>query len=67
MLMKAPTEHDKNEWINAFRFHQFQVLEARTAFFEKKLERSGVKVPRGSVLMTQGFGAPLMSVPMPRS
>lgn len=51
MLMKAPSEHDKNEWIHAFRMHQFDVLEARTAFFEKKLERSGIKVPRGSILM----------------
>lgn len=61
MLMKAPTEHDKNEWINAFRFHQYQVLEARTAFFEKKLERAGVKVPRGSILLTHGFNAPLQA------
>ena len=52
MLLAAPTHHDMKEWINAFRNHQITVMEARTAFFEKKLERSGVRVPRGSILVT---------------
>lgn len=37
-------------------------MKARTVFFEKKLERSGVKVPRASILMTQGLNAPLLAV-----
>ena len=48
--------------MHAFRMHQIDTLEARTAFFEKKLERIGVKVPRASVLITEGFNAPLQAV-----
>ena len=62
MLMQAPTEHDKKEWINAFRMHQIDTMEARTNFFEKKLERIGYKVPRGSILATQGLNAPLIAI-----
>ena len=47
------------EWISAFRMHQIDTFEARSKVFEKKLERSGVRVPRASILMTQGFNAPL--------
>lgn len=36
-------------------------------FFEKKLERCGVRVPRGSILLTNGFNAPLANVPSLRS
>ena len=34
-------------------------MEARCKFFENKLERSGVKVPRGSVLLKKGYNAPI--------
>lgn len=50
------------EWINAFRLHAIDVMDARSKFFEKKLERSGVKVPRGSVLLTTGMNAPLLAM-----
>jgi len=59
MLLSAPTPHDKKEWISAMRVHQIDVIQSRTKFFEKKLERSGVRVPRASILLTQGFNAPL--------
>lgn len=59
MLVSAPTAHDMREWINAFRMHQIDVMEKRSIFFEKKLERTGVRVPRASILMTTGLDAPL--------
>lgn len=62
MLMSAPTFHDMKEWINAFRLHAIDVMDARSKFFEKKLERSGVKVPRASVLLTTGMNAPLIAM-----
>ena len=62
MLISAPTEHDMREWIHAFRMHQIDTMEARSRFFEKKLERSGVRVPRASILMTQGLNAPLLGI-----
>ena len=62
MLVSAPTAHDMREWITAFRNHQIEVMKARAALFEKKLERSGVKVPRASILMTSGPNAPLQAV-----
>ena len=65
MLMSAPTQHDMKEWINAFRRHQIDTMEARSRFFEKKLERSGVRVPRASILMTQGLNAPLLAANKP--
>lgn len=34
-------------------------MDARSKYFEKKLERTGVKVPRGSVLLKKGFNAPI--------
>lgn len=34
-------------------------MEARSKYFERKLERTGVKVPRGSVLLKKGFNAPI--------
>jgi len=46
------------EWINAFRCHQIDTLEARSKFLEKKLEKVGVRVPRASVLITEGMDAP---------
>ena len=68
MLMSAPTPHDMKEWINALRLHQIDVIESRAKFFEKKLERAGVRVPRASILITQGFNAPLQAIgKMPRS
>ena len=59
MLVSAPTEHDRREWIKALREHQIDTLQARAKFFERKLERSGVRVPRASILITKGFDAPL--------
>ena len=53
MLLAAPTERDMGEWINAFRLHQIDTLEARSKFLEKKLEKVGVKVPRATVLIEQ--------------
>ena len=41
------------EWINAFRLHQIDTLEARSKFLEKKLEKVGVTVPRATVLIQQ--------------
>ena len=67
MLMSAPTFHDMKEWITAFRNHAIDVMEARSKFFEKKLERSGVRVPRASVLLTSGMNAPLQQVKQLRS
>ena len=52
MLVAAPTDHDKKEWINALRMHQIDVIEKRATFFEKKLERIGLRVPRASILIT---------------
>ena len=63
MLISAPTNHDMKEWIQAFRMHQIDTMEARCKFFEKKLERTGVKVPRGSVLLQKGLNAPLEGIP----
>lgn len=62
MLVSAPTEHDKKEWINAFRMHQVDTMEARSKFFEKKLERDGLRVPRASILVTNGMNAPLLAI-----
>ena len=42
-------------------------MEARSKFFEKKLERSGVKIPRASILMSQGFNAPLLGTAVART
>ena len=67
MLLSAPTPHDMKEWINALRLHQIDVIESRATFFERKLQRAGVRVPRASILITQGFNAPLQSVKMPRT
>ena len=52
--MAAPTERDMNEWINAFRQHQIDTIEARSKFLEKKLQKVGVNVPRATVLIEQG-------------
>mmetsp|Transcript_38602 Transcript_38602/g.50599 ORF Transcript_38602/g.50599 Transcript_38602/m.50599 type:complete len:186 (+) Transcript_38602:3266-3823(+) len=59
MLLSAPTPHDMKEWINALRLHQIDVIASRATFFERKLERCGVRVPRASILITQGFNAPV--------
>lgn len=65
MLISAPTHHDMKEWIQAFRMHQIDTMDARCKFFEKKLERTGVKVPRGSVLLQKGLNAPLEGIAQP--
>ena len=62
MTVSAPTEHDKKEWIHAFRMHQVDTMEARSRFFEKKLERDGLRVPRASILVTKGMNTPLVAV-----
>jgi len=49
------------EWINAFRMHQIDIMEARSKFFDKKLERSGIRVPRASILITN-LNAPLQAM-----
>ena len=67
MLISAPTHHDMKEWINAFRMHQIDTLEARSRFFESKLERSGVRVPRASILMRKGLNAPLQGTSVSRT
>ena len=67
MLLSAPTPHDMKEWINALRLHQIDVIDSRATFFERKLQRAGVRVPRASILITQGFNAPLQSVKAPRT
>ena len=59
MLVSAASEHDKREWIKALREHQIDTLQSRAKFFERKLERSGVRVPRASILVSKGFNAPL--------
>ena len=45
--------------------HQIDTMDARCKFFEKKLERTGVKVPRGSVLLQKGLNAPLEGIAQP--
>ena len=50
-MLAAPTKQDMGEWINAFRLHQIDTLEARSKFLEKKLEKVGVKVPRATVML----------------
>lgn len=67
MLVAAPTEHDRKEWINALRHHQIQTLEDRAKLFEKKLERSGIRVPRASILVSKGFNAPNQQVAIART
>lgn len=54
ILLAAPTERDMTEWINAFRLHQIDTIEARSKFLEKKLQKVGVNVPRATVLIEQG-------------
>ena len=67
MLISAPTFHDMKEWINAFRMHQIDTMDARSKLFEKKLERSGVRVPRASILMSHGLNAPLQGTGVART
>ena len=62
MTVSAPTEHDKRDWIQAFRMHQVDTMEARSRFFEKKMEREGLRVPRASILVSKGMNAPLMRI-----
>ena len=57
LLLAAPTERDMGEWINAFRLHQIDTLEARSKFLEKKLEKVGVMVPRATVLVQKTVSA----------
>ena len=59
MTVSAPTEHDKKEWINAFRLQQVDTMEARSKIFERKLARDGLRVPRASILVTSGMDTPL--------
>lgn len=35
---------------------------SRSEFFDKKLERLGLRVPRGSILVRNGLNAPLLGV-----
>ncbi len=67
MLVSAASEHDKREWIKALREHQIDTLQSRAKFFERKLERSGVRVPRASILVSKGYNAPLQNVAIPRT
>ena len=67
MLFSAPTPHDKKEWISALRNHQIDVISSRATFFERKLERLGMRVPRASILVTKGFNAPLQNIKAPRT
>lgn len=59
MLLAAPTEKDQLEWMYAFREHQIDVFAARSKLFDKKLQKAGVRVPRGSILLTKGMNTPL--------
>ena len=42
MLMAAPSEKDKDEWITAFRAHQIDMFEARSKYFDRKLKAMGM-------------------------
>ena len=57
MLLSAPSEKDKDEWILAFRAHQIDMFEARSKYFDRKLKSLGVLVPSASQLVAQGEGA----------
>lgn len=35
---------------------------SRSEFFDKKLERLGLRVPRGSILVRKGLNAPLIGI-----
>lgn len=50
MLMAAPSEKDKDEWITAFRAHQIDMFEARSKYFDRKLKAMGIIVPTASQL-----------------
>ena len=63
LLLAAPTQQDMREWINAFRLHQIDTLEARSKFLEKKLEKVGVKVPRGTVLLSESVAKTIGQMP----
>ena len=67
MLLSAPSELDMKEWINAFRMHQIDTMVSRSRFFEKKLQKTGVRVPSASVLMARGLDAPLEQNPLMRT
>ena len=60
MMLSAPTEHDMKEWINALRLHQIDTMDSRSKFFEKKLDRLGIRVPRATILVRKGINAPLL-------
>jgi hypothetical protein len=57
MLLSAPSEKDKDEWILAFRAHQIDMFEKRSKYFDAKLKTLGVLVPSASQLVAQGEGA----------
>jgi len=51
LLLSAQNDTDRREWIDAFRQHQIDTINARSRFLEKKLEKVGVMVPRATVLI----------------
>ena len=54
MLLAAPTQRDRDEWVKALRLTIIDMFEARSKLFEKKLLRDGVQVPRGTMLISLG-------------
>ena len=61
MLLQAPTRKDLEEWQTALRKHMIETMKCRSDLFEHRLEREGVKVPRGTILMSDD-AAPLMQM-----
>ena len=51
LILAANGETDMQEWITAFRLHSIDTIEAKSKFFEKKLEKIGFKMPRATVLL----------------
>lgn len=54
MLLACPTEKDMKEWIRALKLHMIDMFEARSKLLEKKLERDGIRVPRGTEIIARG-------------
>jgi hypothetical protein len=57
MLLSAPSNKDKDEWILAFRAHQIDMFDARSRYFDRKLKSMGILVPSASELVAHGEGA----------
>merc|ERR1711893_247099 len=51
LILAANGEQDMQEWITAFRLHSIDTIEAKSKFFEKKLEKIGFKMPRATILL----------------